>query len=40
MKLSQRDKVIFLAVVAFLIILLGGVLFVKPKFQEKQLPSQ
>lgn len=36
MKLSQRDKVIFLAVVAFLIILLGGVLFVKPKFQEKQ----
>lgn len=36
MKLSQRDKVIFLAVVAFLIILLGGVLFIKPKFQEKQ----
>lgn len=34
MKLSQRDKVIFLAVVAFLTILLGGVLFVKPKYQE------
>ena len=34
MKLSQRDKVIFLAVIAFLTILLGGVLFVKPKYQE------
>lgn len=34
MKLSQRDKVIFLAVVAFLTILLGGVLFVKPKYEE------